>query len=180
MKKLEKKKIWIGSLLVLVLLVCVSFWMLHGNGEEASHFTSNKKETEESKEVSLTKKVYLNEEETISIDLPNDWDYALLEEKKENHLFDMRFFPEKNNKEKYLEIYQSKEELGVCGTFLTTKEIELKNQKKAIVGYYDGEEVAWSFILIDREQKLFSYPIGLDTSDYDVAMKVIQTIEFPS
>lgn len=180
MKKKGKKKnkiVLVGLILFAVFVLCVGGYFFIIGKDSNYHFgSSSKEEKEEGNSLSFEKEVSLDDEKTISFSLPKDWTYEKRTIEDDTILSEIYLFPEEGNKEKYLVIQQAVS-LGVCGTFLTTQEMELNNHQYATVGYYDGKQEEWDFVIINNERKIFSYPVGFDKEDYAKALEVIKTVK---
>lgn len=173
----KNRLILIGFILFVIFALCVSGYFLIIKKDSNYHFgSSTKEEKKEGNTVSFEKEVFLDDEKTISFSLPKDWTYEKRTAEDDTILSEIILFPEEENQEKYLVIHQLVS-LGVCGTFLTTQEIELNNHQYATVGYYDGKQEEWDFVIVDEERKIFSYPVGFDKEDYSEALEVIKTVK---
>ncbi len=135
-------------------------------------------EAEKKENGNFEKIAYLDDEQKISVQIPESWDYEKVSSDKEDIIYEIHLYPETKNKEKYISLSKNKKAVGVCGTGLTTENIKLKNQKEATVGYYHGENSPWEFIQIDNEEHLFSYNIGLSNEEAEEGIEIIKTIQY--
>lgn len=171
MKNLRKKMILILGILMMSLGVVVCMI----NFVPRNHSISNEKNFKD-EEPASERIVYLNPEKTISIKIPDSWNYETVEEAPDDVLDAVHLYPNQEQKDQYISIRKTKEPLGVCGTSLTTEKLELSNGQEATIGYYDGGH-NWEFINIAGEN-VFSWNHGLTEQQAKRGIEIIKTIEY--
>lgn len=92
---------------------------------------------------------------TLSFFLPINWNYETLNKEENGSESGIKFYT--SNPDKYAKILvYGENKIGVCGTDLTEKEIELNNGQKATIGYYGTD--TWEFIYLNLRE----------SEDYDI------------
>ena len=171
MKNIRKKILF--TLGVCVMIVVTSFGVtLFVRKNELS---SNSEKLASGNQI-LEKIVYLNPEKTISIKIPDSWEYETISDVMDDVLNEVHLYPDFNKKNVYMSFRKDKKPLGVCGTFLTTEKLSLNNGKEATVGYYDGG-TNWSFINIASEN-LFSWNSGLTEEQSKIGIEIMKSISY--
>lgn len=108
---------------------------------------------------------------TLSFFLPINWNYETLNKEETGSESGIKFYT--SNPDKYAKILvYGENKIGVCGTDLTEKEIELNNGQKATIGYYGTD--TWEFIYLNlRESEGYDiWVINQNLEDTD-ALQVI-------
>ena len=76
----------------------------------------------------------------IEVELPESWDYEIVEYVAGCDQCGIRFWPE-NCPEAAVGLYYHPQGFGVCGTGLETREATMYSGETVIMGYYDGSEM---------------------------------------
>lgn len=171
MMNLRKKIPFILGICIMIIAISVSIITVIQHYESVS----TKKDFNSENKI-LEKIVYLNQEKTISVKIPNSWEYETIDELSDGVLDEIHLYPDKNQKDVYLSLRKTKNPTGVCGTFLTTEKLKLNNGVEATVGYYDGRS-NWEFIDISSEN-LFSWNVGLTEQQSKIGMEILKTISY--
>ena len=79
----------------------------------------------------------------LSFSLPVDWNYETLEREENGYDGGIKIYNSDTNKYARILLY-GENPMGVCGTGLTEKEMQLNNGQTATVGYYGTNN--WEFI----------------------------------
>lgn len=85
----------------------------------------------------------------LSFSLPVDWNYETLEREENGYDGGIKIYNSDTNKYARILLY-GENPMGVCGTDLTEKEMQLNNGQTATVGYYGTNN--WEFIYINLKQ----------------------------
>lgn len=85
----------------------------------------------------------------LSFSLPVDWNYETLEREENGYDGGVKIYNSDSNKYARILLY-GENPMGVCGTGLTEKEMQLNNGQTATVGYYGTNN--WEFIYINLKQ----------------------------
>lgn len=121
---------------------------------------------------------YETENEKISLEIPENWNYEIIDKEDESHYYSIKLYPNEEEKNKCAVVYSEKQRLGVCGTGLTTKEIETNHQNKASVGYFDNH-TAWDYIAYQIEGvNLVAYNEKLEEKEAIEALEILKTLQF--
>ncbi len=168
---LRKKIPFILGICIIMVAVGFSIITVFSHHE----FVSTKKDFNSENKM-LERIVYLNKEKTISVKIPDSWEYETIDELSDDVLDEIHLYPNKNQKDIYLSLRKTKDPTGVCGTFLTTEKLKLNNGVEATVGYYDGRS-NWEFIDISSEN-LFSWNAGLTEQQSKIGMEILKTISY--
>ena len=113
---------------------------------------------------------------TLKLEIPEEWKYEELSQDTENDFYKYALKLYKSNEGKYAVLYFYNQVFGVCGTGRTSKQINLDNENKATIGYYDGEET-WqdiSFHETNRYIAILNY--GLDKEEAEEFLNFVKTI----
>lgn len=125
----------------------------------------------------VKKAVYEDGTVRFSVQLPEDWAYAImLGEGPDGDEVGISFSPEGSDRSVHLILYPSP--FGVCGTGLEEKEFTLLDGSKGRVGYYDGS-ADWSFAVFpDASENLAATNEGLTGDDAGMALEILKTFRF--
>lgn len=116
--------------------------------------------------------------ESISIELPNDWNYELCTDETDRYNYVIKFYSA--DPEREMTLYSYKERFGVCGTSLITDEITLESGSTATVGYYDGGK-EWSFIAFETSgDDVAAINSGLNLEESNEALEIFKTMKIYS
>ena len=96
-----------------------------------------------------TVKVDLTAYANIEIELPDGWEYEIVEYTDDCYQCGVRFWPG-DRQEGKIGLYYFPQGFGVCGTGLETEEMTLQNGNVVTVGYYDGSE-NWCFASLGND-----------------------------
>ena len=115
-------------------------------------------------------------ERTLSINIPEGWEYEIKEYSDENSGFGIHFWPEGETEGKLSFLYY--DAWGVCGTGLKSETIEIGGYEASKGNYNDG---IWEFICFQKEP---GWCVILNDAAYawlerrmEEAMKIIDTIQ---
>ncbi len=135
----------------------------NGNVENASNF----------KDVNRIASVG-TEKETISLEIPEKWEYEIIDKEDEESYYGIKFYLD--NEDKYVEIYSMKNVFAVCGTELTTEKTSSNNDYKMIVGYYSE---SWNFATFEIEgTELVAFNKGFENEEAKEAMDILKTLKY--
>lgn len=114
---------------------------------------------------------------TLNLSLPIDWNYEILEQEENGSDGGVKFYTSDPDKYAKISVY-GENKMGVCGTDLTEKEIELNNGQKATIGYYGTD--TWEFIYLNlRESENYDIWVmnqGLEDDDALRVLDIVKTI----
>lgn len=113
---------------------------------------------------------------TISFDISEDWKLEELPKDTEDDFYKFALKIYKTNEERYAVLYFYNQIFGVCGTGRTSKELDLDNGNKAIIGYYDGKETWEDISFFETNKDIAILNNGLDKEESDEFIKLIKTI----
>ena len=184
MKMNRNKKIIIGILIILIIVIGIIFAykVIENSVTNRADFnftveniSSSPVETVDNQKDG---KKYYKEIDNIKLELniPNSWNYEETIQNEENDFYKYALKLYKNNENQYAMLYFYNDIFGVCGTGRTSKNIILNNGEEATVGYYDGNK-NWadiSFYDINKNIAVINY--GLIDEDADEAIQFIKTI----
>ena len=184
MKMNRNKKIIIGILIILIIVIGIIFAykVIENSVTNRADFnftveniSSSPVETVDNQKDG---KKYYKEIDNIKLELniPNSWNYEETIQNEENDFYKYALKLYKNNENQYAMLYFYNNPFGVCGTGRTSKNISLNNGKEATIGYYDGNK-NWSdisFYNINKNIAVMNY--GLINEDADEAIQFIKTI----
>ena len=184
MKMNRNKKIIIGILIILIIVIGIIFAykVIENSVTNRADFnftveniSSSPVETVDNQKDG---KKYYKEIDNIKLELniPNSWNYDETIQNEENDFYKYALKLYKNNENQYAMLYFYNNPFGVCGTGRTSKNIILNNGKEAVIGYYD-ENKNWadiSFYNINKNIAVMNY--GLIDEDADEAIQFIKTI----
>ena len=184
MKMNRNKKIIIGILIILIIVIGIIFAykVIENSVTNRADFnftveniSSSPVETVDNQKDG---KKYYKEIDNIKLELniPNSWNYEETIQNEENDFYKYALKLYKNNENQYAMLYFYNDPFGVCGTGRTSKNIILNNGKEATVGYYDGNK-NWadiSFYNTNKNIAVMNY--GLIDEDADEAIQFIKTI----
>lgn len=120
--------------------------------------------------------IYVDDENSISLKLPESWSYENVTNIIGNKLLETIIYPNEVGKENYISIHKSPN-FGVCGTGLEIKHITLNNNITAEVGYYDSIS-DWSYIVIDSNEDIIAINYGLEDNFAKDALEILKTIQY--
>ena len=184
MKMNRNKKIIIGILIILIIVIGIIFAykVIENSVTNRADFnftveniSSSPVETVDNQKDG---KKYYKEIDNIKLELniPNSWDYEETIQNEENDFYKYALKLYKNNENQYAMLYFYNNPFGVCGTGRTSKNIILNNGKEATVGYYD-ENKNWADIsFYDTNKNIAVMNYGLIDEDADEAIQFIKTI----
>ena len=184
MKMNRNKKIIIGILIILIIVIGIIFAykVIENSVTNRADFnftveniSSSPVETVDNQKDG---KKYYKEIDNIKLELniPNSWDYEETIQNEENDFYKYALKLYKNNENQYAMLYFYNDPFGVCGTGRTSKNIILNNGKEATVGYY-GENKNWADIsFYDTNKNIAVMNYGLIDEDADEAIQFIKTI----
>ena len=130
----------------------------------------------EKKEIDTKQAIYNQSGEVLSITLPENWEYEIIEEASEQYEYGIKFYLA--DSEKHAVLYSYKSLFGVCGTGLECKDIVLNNGTTATIGYYDNNE-DWSFMTFDyNDKEIVGMNNGLEAEDAKEALEILKTLEY--
>ena len=184
MKMNRNKKIIIGILIILIIVIGIIFAykVIENSVTNRADFnftveniSSSPVETVDNQKDG---KKYYKEIDNIKLELniPNSWDYEETIQNEENDFYKYALKLYKNNENQYAMLYFYNNPFGVCGTGRTSKNIILNNGKEATVGYY-GENKNWADIsFYDTNKNIAVMNYGLIDEDADEAIQFIKTI----
>lgn len=113
---------------------------------------------------------------SISLSIPEDWEYSVQEYDEENKAFSIEIHPKAESEGTILIEYT--EWFGVCGTGLVEKDYSL-NGMPARMGIYDSHSY-WDFIVLKDEYEgyvILNYGDGLWEAEYEEQLeKILSTI----
>ena len=184
MKMNRNKKIIIGILIILIIVIGIIFAykVIENSVTNRADFnftveniSSSPVETVDNQKDG---KKYYKEIDNIKLELniPNSWNYEETIQNEENDFYKYALKLYKNNENQYAMLYFYNDPFGVCGTGRTSKNIILNNGKEATIGYYDGNK-NWadiSFYNINKNIAVMNY--GLIDEDADEAIQFIKKI----
>ena len=184
MKMNRNKKIIIGILIILIIVIGIIFAykVIENSVTNRADFnftveniSSSPVETVDNQK---DEKNYYKEIDNIKLELniPNNWNYEEIPKNEENDFYKYALKLYKNNENQYAMLYLYNDPFGVCGTGRTSKNIILNNGKEATVGYYDGNK-NWadiSFYNTNKNIAVMNY--GLIDEDADEVIQFIKTI----
>lgn len=184
MKMNRNKKIIIGILIILIIVIGIIFAykVIENSVTNRADFnftveniSSSPVETVDNQKDG---KKYYKEIDNIKLELniPNSWNYEETIQNEENDFYKYALKLYKNNENQYAMLYFYNDPFGVCGTGRTSKNIILNNGKEATVGYY-GENKNWADIsFYDTNKNIAVMNYGLIDEDADEAIQFIKTI----
>ena len=184
MKMNRNKKIIIGILIILIIVIGIIFAykVIENSVTNRADFnftveniSSSPVETVDNQK---DEKNYYKEIDNIKLELniPNNWNYEEIPQNEENDFYKYALKLYKNNENQYAMLYFYNDPFGVCGTGRTSKNIILNNGKEATVGYY-GENKNWADIsFYDTNKNIAVMNYGLIDEDADEAIQFIKTI----
>lgn len=184
MKMNRNKKIIIGILIILIIVIGIIFAykVIENSVTNRADFnftveniSSSPVETVDNQKDG---KKYYKEIDNIKLELniPNSWNYEETIQNEENDFYKYALKLYKNNENQYAMLYFYNNPFGVCGTGRTSKNIILNNGKEATVGYY-GENKNWADIsFYDTNKNIAVMNYGLIDEDADEAIQFIKTI----
>lgn len=113
---------------------------------------------------------------TLTLNIPSDWKYEELKRNEENDFYKYALKMYKNNENKYAVLYYYYQPFGVCGTGRTSKQIDLDNGNKAVIGYYTRDGI-WEDISFYTTNKYFAIlNYGLDKEESEEVIDFVKTI----
>ena len=184
MKMNRNKKIIIGILIILIIVIGIIFAykVIENSVTNRADFnftveniSSSPVETVDNQKDG---KKYYKEIDNIKLELniPNSWNYEETIQNEENDFYKYALKLYKNNENQYAMLYFYNDPFGVCGTGRTSKNIILNNGKEATVGYY-GENKNWADIsFYDTNKNIAVMNYGLIDEDADEVIQFIKTI----
>ena len=184
MKMNRNKKIIIGILIILIIVIGIVFAykVIENSVTNRADFnftveniSSSPVETVDNQKDG---KKYYKEIDNIKLELniPNSWNYEETIQNEENDFYKYALKLYKNNENQYAMLYLYNDPFGVCGTGRTSKNIILNNGKEATVGYY-GENKNWADIsFYDTNKNIAVMNYGLIDEDADEAIQFIKTL----
>ena len=184
MKMNRNKKIIIGILIILIIVIGIIFAykVIENSVTNRADFnftveniSSSPVETVDNQKDG---KKYYKEIDNIKLELniPNSWNYEETIQNEENDFYKYALKLYKNNENQYAMLYFYNNPFGVCSTGRTSKNIILNNGKEATVGYY-GENKNWADIpFYDTNKNIAVMNYGLIDEDADEAIQFIKTI----
>lgn len=89
------------------------------------------------------------EDRIIKLDIPNTFSYEEIEVSDE-YLYGLKIFKD----DEYMTLYYYKDGFTVCGTGLTTKNLDLTNGVVVTIGYYDD---TWDFVSFNNYNKNLAF-----------------------
>ncbi len=107
---------------------------------------------------------------TINFKLPNGWNYEELPLKDGNKL-SLKIY--KDSRDNYMTLYYRDSPALVCGTGRTSKDVQLKNNEIAIMGYYDGKKQWDDIIFPDNYPNIIFINENLEDEE---AIEILKTI----
>lgn len=114
---------------------------------------------------------------TINIEIPADWKYEELPQNTENDFYKYALKMYKNQEDKYAILYYYHQMFGVCGTGRTSKEIDLDNGNKAVIGYYDGNDIWQDISFYETNKYIAIINQGLDKDESNQLVEFVKTIK---
>ena len=184
MKMNRNKKIIIGILIILIIVIGIIFAykVIENSVTNRADFnftveniSSSPVETVDNQKDG---KKYYKEIDNIKLELniPNSWNYEETIQNEENDFYKYALKLYKNNENQYAMLYFYNNPFGVCGTGRTSKNIILNNGKEATVGYYDENENWADISFYDTNKNIAVMNYGLIDEDADEAIQFIKTI----
>ena len=176
----KNKKILIGILLVLIIVICivVAYKIIEKSVTDRADFNFTVENISSSPVATESYEKYSKIIDNVKLELniPNEWKYEEVEKDEKNDFYKYALKIYKNNEEQYAMLYFYNNPFGVCGTGRTSENVILNNGKEATIGYYDGNK-NWtdiSFYNINKNIAVMNY--GLINEDADEAIQFIKTI----
>ncbi len=125
------------------------------------------------REIPLKLAKYSSDNEFLSLEIPSNWKYEILNE-DENNNYGIKIYPESETT--YAVVYNMKEKFGVCGTGLEIKEFTTNNNMRAEIGYFNGES-DWGYVSFGKvNTNLVAYNKGLTGKNAEDAIEILKTI----
>ena len=176
----KNKKILIGILLVLIIVICivVAYKIIEKSVTDRADFNFTVENISSSPVATESYEKYSKIIDNVKLELniPNEWKYEEVEKDEQNDFYKYALKIYKNNEEQYAMLYFYNNPFGVCGTGRTSENVILNNGKEATIGYYDGNK-NWtdiSFYNINKNIAVMNY--GLIDEDANEAIQFIKTI----
>ena len=176
----KNKKILIGILLVLIIVICivVAYKIIEKSVTDRADFNFTVENISSSPVATESYEKYSKIIDNVKLELniPNEWKYEEVEKDEKNDFYKYALKIYKNNEEQYAMLYFYNNPFGVCGTGRTSENVILNNGKEATIGYYDGNK-NWSdisFYNINKNIAVMNY--GLIDEDANEAIQFIKTI----
>ena len=114
------------------------------------------------------------EKETISLEIPEKWEYEIIDKEDEENYYRIKFYLD--SEDKCVELYSRKDIFAVCGTELTTEKTSSNNDYKMIVGYYSE---SWDFVAFQIEgTELVAFNKGLENEEAKEAIDILKTLKY--
>lgn len=112
----------------------------------------------------------------LELSIPSEWKYEEMPKNEDNDFYKYGLKLYKDNENKYAVLYFYNNQFGVCGTGRTSEDVFLNNEKRASIGYYDGNK-NWSDIsFYDINKSIVVINYGLTDNDADEVIEFIKTI----
>ena len=136
---------------------------------------NNKNEVVENNNVKIQDVIYSNNNEKLSLELPENWKYEYISEPTEMYQYGIRLYPE--NSEKSVAIY-SYNSFGVCGTDLHCEDDVSDDGTNLVIGYY-GKDEPWSFISYEyKDKEIAAVNNGVEAEEAKEAIEILKTVKY--
>lgn len=114
---------------------------------------------------------------TLSIALPTDWNYELLEADGNASEGGIKIYTSDANKYARICLYGERK-MGVCGTDLTEKEAITNDGASITVGYY-GDSKDWTFVCTEPKYNyvVWAFNERLEEDESEKALEIVKTMK---
>ncbi len=172
------KKVLVVLLCILLVVIAVTVGIVFRKNESSSqnvikNYDPSPTDNSSIKQVPSKLAKYSSDNESLSLEIPSNWDFEVLNE-DENNNYGIKFYPE--NETNYAVLYNKKEKFGVCGTGLETKSLSTINNINAEIGYFDGNP-DWNYVTFEKANtNLVAYNKGLTGENAKEAIEILKTM----
>ena len=112
----------------------------------------------------------------IQLDILNNWNYEeLITSDESRYLFALKIYKDSEDRSAILYFY--KEPFAICGTGLTSENLQLNNGRTASVGYYKNEQNTWNFVSFPNLDSRLAFINNMDDErDALEMMEIVKTL----
>lgn len=132
----------------------------------------NTTQKQETTEVKFQKDNY-----ALSISLPIDWNYELLEASEDTGEGGIKIYASNDNKYVKICLYGERK-MGVCGTDLTEQKTITNDGTSMSIGYYSNSKT-WTFACTEPKYNyvVWAFNEGLEENELEKALEIIKTMK---